>query len=441
MTVDRSTARGAAARGGARRPRGGNYSDPLYGEVRVAAWAVSLLQTRPFQRLAHVSLSDVPGELLFERPFPSRLEHIRGVYFLARLARPRDRMLQAAALAHDLGHGPFSHLTEPLMRERLGEDHEARAARLLERVRADLSDSALRQLGWLDWGEVAHLVVGGGSGRRGALLNGKLDYDNADNVARFLLAAELGQPGYDPRTLARALRLVGRTDLTEPPVTEDMPHTSNNRPGEGQAVYLLASAQGDALAWREDRAQVYNCLHEGHRNLALHAMLRKSIDLAAAADLVAPDFFDLTDMQALAELRSPRSTPGALIADQVARGDCYDCVWEALVPSARAPEIPFGCVRERLELERRLAAEAGLAGHNVVLEMLTSSAARSLPPLGMPNRPDSFASLPEPEVLPCVLHLFIVPQAGHDYVRRVRIAAERLFGRYDVQPKLPDGHA
>ncbi len=441
MTVDRGTARSAAARGSAYRPRGGIYPDMLYGEVRVAAWAEMLLQTQPFQRLAHISLSDVPGQLLFARPFPSRLEHTRGVYFLTRLARPRDRVLQAAALAHDLGHGPFSHLTEPLMHEWLSEDHEQRGARLLERVRADLSASALRQLHWLDWDEVAHLVVGEGSSGRGALLNGKLDYDNADNVARFLLAADLGQPAYDPLALARALRLAGadRFDTDEQFETEPVPPESLNGHAQGESVFLLTSAQDDALAWREDRTRVYNYLHEGHRNLALHAMLRKSVDLAAAADRITPDFFDYTDAQALAALRAPHGTPGALIAERAASGSCYDCVWEALVPSVRAAEIPFERVHERLDLERRLAGEAGLAEHDVVLELLTSSAARSLPPLGLPNRPDSFISLPEPEALPCVLHLFIAPQAGRDYVRRLRLAAERLFGRFGVQPKRPDG--
>src|SRR5262245_23265033 len=102
---------------GAVRPR--VVADPLYGEVRVAGWAAALLATPPFQRLSGVSLSDVPGEILFDRQgfptggaFPSRLDHTLGVYHLARLTRPRDRALQAAALAHDLGHGPFSHLTE-----------------------------------------------------------------------------------------------------------------------------------------------------------------------------------------------------------------------------------------------------------------------------------------------------------------------------------------
>ena len=144
--------------------------------------------------------------MLFQHPFPSRLDHARGVYALARAARPRDRALHVAALAHDLGHGPFSHLTEPLMIERLAVDHEQRSTMLLDQVRASLTPAAVRQMTWLDWDEVAALMLGQTSDGRGALLNGLMDYDNLDNVARFLLASGLGSPRYDPRQLARALR-------------------------------------------------------------------------------------------------------------------------------------------------------------------------------------------------------------------------------------------
>src|SRR5215831_4416528 len=116
-----------------------SISDPLYGIIKVSGWASALLSTHPFVRLAGVSLSSVPGELLFGHAFPSRLDHALGVYHLARIARPRDRALQLAALAHDLGHGPFSHLCEPLMIERLRVDHESRSISLLAQVRAGLS--------------------------------------------------------------------------------------------------------------------------------------------------------------------------------------------------------------------------------------------------------------------------------------------------------------
>src|SRR6185312_13279466 len=187
------------------RPR--TFPDMLYGEVHLSGWISPLLDTPPFRRLSGVSLSDVPGEILFGHPFPSRLDHARGVYALARAARPRDRALHVAALAHDLGHGPFSHLTEPLMIETLGMNHEQRSTRLLDQVRASLSPAATRQIAWLDWDEVAALMLGETSDGRGALLNGQMDYDNLDNVARFLLAGGLDVPGYDARQVARALRL------------------------------------------------------------------------------------------------------------------------------------------------------------------------------------------------------------------------------------------
>ncbi|HUY76296.1 MAG TPA: HD domain-containing protein, partial [Ktedonobacterales bacterium] len=137
-----------------RATRVGVFADPLYGVVPVAQWAEDLLATAPFRRLAGVSLSNAPGDLLFERPFPSRLEHSLGVYHLARLARPRDRAVQAAALAHDLGHGPFSHMIEPLMRERLGVNHEQRSTTLLASALASLTGAAARRLAWLDPAEV-----------------------------------------------------------------------------------------------------------------------------------------------------------------------------------------------------------------------------------------------------------------------------------------------
>jgi uncharacterized protein len=390
------------------------YPDPLYGEVRVAGWAAALLATPPFQRLAGVSLSDVPGELLFGRPFPSRLDHAIGVYGLARLARPRDRALQAAALAHDLGHGPFSHLTEPLMIERCGEDHEIRSARLLSDVREALPATAARQLAWLDWDDVARLVLGGGEDGRGALLNGRLDYDNADNVARFLLASELGIPTYDPRALARALRPLSPTLALE------------RAPDDH--VYIQLSAEAEALAWQRDRATVYTYLHTGHHNLAAHAMLRKAIDLAAATNILPPDFLDCTDAQALTILSRALDRGLIALVQRVRAGKehVHRCVWEAEVPlESQAIPATLARWRERLALEARLAGEAALAPHEVIVETIVSNAGRTLPPISSGNSPATLARQPELAPAPRVLHLFAARDAGRDYVRRLRMAAER----------------
>lgn len=395
------------------RPR--TFPDPLYGEVHLSGWISPLLDTPPFRRLSGVSLSDVPGEILFKHPFPSRLDHSRGVYALARAARPRDRVLHVAALAHDLGHGPFSHLTEPLMIERLGIDHEQRSVQLLDQVRASLTPAAARQIAWLDWEEVAALMLGQTVDGRGALLNGLMDYDNLDYVARFLLAGALGKPGYNPRQLARALR------PRSPGSAADGATLSGS-----SGVALLPEEEDGARAWLVDRARLYTWLHEGHRDLASHAMLRKAIDLAAQAQELTAGFFDMTDSAALSLLGRRINSGQAVLVDQVMRDNLYMCIWEAGIPrESVAIGRLFGNRRGRLEMENILAAEAGLAVHDVVSIMLSSSAYRELPPLLTGNGVYTQISDTLPEEPPCVFHLFVAPLAGRDYQRRLRMAAER----------------
>jgi uncharacterized protein len=394
-----------------------SFADALYGSVRIAGWAAALLETAPFQRLADISLSDVPGTLLFGRPFPSRLDHAIGAYHLTRRARPRDRALQAAALAHDLGHGPFSHLSEPLMRERLGMDHEQRSARLVFAVRDALPAWIRRYLDWLDWEEVAALVEGKGSDGRGALLNGLLDYDNIDNVARFLLASGLGTPGYDPVLLARGLAFI--------------PDDQKNG-GSMACVGLNHGAAGAAHAWQHDRRIVYDFLHSGHHNLALHAMLRKAIDLDTERHTLASDFLDLTDGDALTHLSaSPQLGVATLIAGVV--GDTeYRAIWDAnLGPEHDALRALLSSRLERLRMEARLASEAGFAEHEVIVEPIVSSAERALPPIaGLTGRDESAAAhMAWPATS---LKVFVAPGAPNDYVHRLRMAASRQFAAFGV---------
>jgi len=414
------------------------YTDPLYDAIAVPQWVEDLLTTEPFRRLTGVSLSDVPGELLFGHSFPSRLEHSRGVYHLARLARPRDRAIQAAALAHDLGHGPFSHLTEPLMIERLGFDHETRSAHLLDRVCRAMSGAATRRLAWLDCDEVARLMLGAGADGRGKLINGLLDYDNIDNVARFLLAGDLGDLQYDPRELARALRFS--------PPGDDMNDDADGDGTTSGAVTLAPQAEPDALGWRADRAIVYRYLHEGHRNLAAHGMLRKAVDLAAQRERIGDGFFDLTDAGAIQALLSISVGGVARLVEQVLVGAVYPCIWEAEAPGETAGAEQIGRIfdatgnwRERLALEERLAAEAGLPPDQVVIEVISSKAQRALPPLAAPQTTLQTRALryfAAPTTPRRVLHLFAPEGLARDYLRRLRMATERTFAALGATPRF-----
>jgi HD superfamily phosphohydrolase len=388
-------------------------ADDLYGSIPVSQWAQSLLELAPFRRLDGVSLSDVPGEMLFGWPFPSRLTHSLGVYYLARQARPRDRALQAAALAHDLGHGPFSHLIEPLMVERLGKSHEDRSAELLRAAVLSAQGRTARLLAWLDVDEVSALIAGKGSDGRGELLNGLLDYDNLDHVARFALAAKFCAPGYDGRALARGLRVISGVSA-----------------GAIARVALADEMRDEAQAWRLDRTAVFQFLQSDTWNVAAHSMLRKAIDLAVRDSWLDDTFFDETDDGALRLLRRfPSSRP---LVELVLARKPYTVIWEADTPPELSKiENLFKSWRKRLALEERIAAESGLRTHEVVAAHVVSRVARALPPFIS----QTLSSVSEPMdslIQDHSVRILAPTTAGQDYIRRARMAAERALGGLGV---------
>ncbi|MFQ6539977.1 MULTISPECIES: HD domain-containing protein [Aphanothece] len=120
-----------------------SYHDPLHGAIRLddrdpaEALAIALIDTAPFQRLRRIRQLG-PAFLTFHGAEFSRFTHSLGVLELARLAlRNLERhhpqlaehraVLYAAALLHDVGHGPLSHSGE----EMYGLQHEAWSGRLV----------------------------------------------------------------------------------------------------------------------------------------------------------------------------------------------------------------------------------------------------------------------------------------------------------------------
>ena len=119
------------------------YHDPLHGAIRLdrhhpaEALAIQLIDTPPFQRLRRIRQLG-PAYLTFHGAESSRFTHSLGVLQLARralaeLCRREPRLEQeagvlfAAALLHDVGHGPLSHSGE----EMYGLHHEQWSARLI----------------------------------------------------------------------------------------------------------------------------------------------------------------------------------------------------------------------------------------------------------------------------------------------------------------------
>lgn len=115
--------------------------DPVHGYVYFTDAERSVIDTDTFQRLHRIKQLGM-GFLVYPSATHSRFSHAIGAMHLAGLAA--DRMMQLgylesddwqalrfAALLHDLGHGPFSHSSEGVMRQKCGFTHEDMTTRLI----------------------------------------------------------------------------------------------------------------------------------------------------------------------------------------------------------------------------------------------------------------------------------------------------------------------
>jgi len=170
----------------------GFIKDPLYGYIRLKEPEKNILDTKAVQRLRRIKqLSG--SEYVYPAANHTRFEHSLGAFHLAgTLAsslpvklKPEDvTKLKIAALLHDVGHGPFSHLLEPTMRQVLGKTHEDLGTWMI--TKSSLSDT-LRKEG-MDPNEIGKLAIGklADDERRfmNQVIRSSVDVDKMDFVVR-----------------------------------------------------------------------------------------------------------------------------------------------------------------------------------------------------------------------------------------------------------------
>jgi HD superfamily phosphohydrolase len=111
--------------------------DPIHGDIKVEGLFVDLLETPELQRLYNIKQLGL-AHLVFPGAHHTRLEHSLGTYNIASkaaenlgLKEDEKEILSCAALLHDIGHGPFSHTLESILRESLNVDHMDLAEKII----------------------------------------------------------------------------------------------------------------------------------------------------------------------------------------------------------------------------------------------------------------------------------------------------------------------
>jgi hypothetical protein len=182
-------------------------------------------------RLREVHMSSVPFMLFPSFSSVNRFEHSLGVCHLAQIASDalelskRDKVeLMCAGLYHDVATPPFGHVTEELLHDAFGFNHENHLTNLLVGKSDDLAMEKIQiykgkglklleiihskegQRLDLDIFRIADMAVG--KGRLGPLVKGEIDLDNIDNVIRAATAMGIKYTGgNDAEILANLFQL------------------------------------------------------------------------------------------------------------------------------------------------------------------------------------------------------------------------------------------
>jgi len=171
----------------------GEIKDPIYGYVYITKADKEIIDSFPVQRLR--LLRQLAGaEYVYPAANHTRFEHSLGVMYLAGflcetsslteyLKKDEIQTIRLSALLHDVGHGPFSHIYEHLLRK-VNKTHEDMTHWIIEK--SELKDH-LQKIGQ-DPKAVAKLAVGklGLQGRSfiDQIIQSAVDVDKLDFIVR-----------------------------------------------------------------------------------------------------------------------------------------------------------------------------------------------------------------------------------------------------------------
>ncbi|KAF5427294.1 hypothetical protein C5S39_13745 [Candidatus Methanophagaceae archaeon] len=174
--------------------------DPIHGYIEIDDLAIAILETVELQRLRRIRQLGF-SYLVYPGANHTRFEHSLGTYHLMNVlldklavAKEEETELRVASLIHDIGHGPYSHVTEPLIRTFTGKTHEDIEEMLFvhELERSDAEDRSLHiaevlEDYCLDRRKIMGYIKNTGEGRGkdfAKILNGEIDVDKMDYLVR-----------------------------------------------------------------------------------------------------------------------------------------------------------------------------------------------------------------------------------------------------------------
>lgn len=315
--------------------------DSVHDHIEIDGVARALLDTPEVQRLRHIKQLGTVS-LVYPSANHTRFEHSLGVYHLACEAlsqlgiegRAAERV-RAAAILHDIGHGPYSHNVEGVIARHTGSYHEDVA---------DIVDESeipvILERYDLDPDSVTGLI--GGEGHYGGLVSGELDVDRMDYLVRDAHHTGVPYGTIDHGRLVRELRFVdGELVL-----------------GEGN----VQTAESLLVA----RALMNPTVYSHHVARISKSMLRRGAERLIDTGTDPETLRRMDDHDLLVSLRTTEETTE--LARRFARRDLFKrAVWAEL---RDVPRTLLELSHESIaEFEEEIADRAGVDADTVVIDV------------------------------------------------------------------------
>jgi len=313
--------------------------DGVHDHIALDPLAEALVDTPVFQRLRHIKqLSTV--RLVYPSANHTRFEHSLGVYHLASQALDslgvcdkRAAHVRAAALLHDMGHGPYGHQTEDVIMRHAGEHHDE-IHDLLDGTEA----AAVLREHDCSPDRVADLVAG--EGELGQLVSGELDVDRMDYLVRDAHHTGVPYGTIDTGRLVRQLRV-----------------------RDGELVLADGNVQ-TAESMLLARSLMNGVVYRHHVSRIAGAMLERGAERVVDGGVPVAEFRRFADHDLLVALREHAPDLGRRIEER----DLFKrALWvgQETVPAGVA-EFPRTSVREA---EANVADRAGVPEEAVLLDV------------------------------------------------------------------------
>ena len=198
--------------------------DPIHGFVRLTSDEADIVETSVFQRLRGIRQLAF-ANMVYPGALHTRFDHTLGVFHVTSLlcdvfgfSEEDQRLVRLSALLHDLGHGPFSHVSENALEifadrgkleDRLQGENPAKIHELLTqdvlRTNTDVNDI----VGKTTLGKIGSLLSHGyGEPILKSVVSGPLDADKQDYLLRDTYFCGVKYGIFDLQQLHKELQVV-----------------------------------------------------------------------------------------------------------------------------------------------------------------------------------------------------------------------------------------